>query len=94
MVCMKMCWRVMPPGRRRFPITTLSTVIIIIIIGLDRPDWSDAAVRQGRCAIAINRRRARKRITSTTYYFHRRLNRVVYAAVVGPRPRYCGNMTL
>jgi len=73
MVCMKMCWRVMPPGRRRFPLTTLSTVIIIIIIGLDRPDWSDAAVRQGRCAIAINRRRARKRIT--TYYFRRRLDR-------------------
>lgn len=46
----EMCWCAMPPSLRRFPLTTLSTVIIIIIIGLDRPKWSDVAVCQGRYA--------------------------------------------
>lgn len=32
------------PASLRFPLTTLSTVIIIIIIGSNRPDWSAVKV--------------------------------------------------
>jgi len=81
MVCTKMCWRVVPPGRRRFPLTTLSTVIIIIIIGLDRPDWS----RTPPCAKVDARSRLivdGRANGSQTRCFRRRLNRVSWCGRV------------